>query len=300
VNTAAECARTGLPANLYGATILDSPAGQYNTLGGGNAALKPEISDSYTLGLVFTPTREISATFDAFNIKVEKVILPAPPGVVLAQCLATGSAEFCGLVQRDRLGTLWALPSGFVSAANANLGKLKTSGFDVGLNYNTRIAGYGGLTVDFQGTYTKEFVLEPLKGLGEYDCAGYHGGTCGTPQAKWRHKVRTTWATPWNFDVAATWRHIGKVKQEGTNSSPLLATAVFPVDAALSAVNYLDLAGTWAVNKSLAVRVGVNNVLDKDPPLSGLVSATFGNGNTYPQVYDSLGRRVFVNATYRF
>jgi outer membrane receptor protein involved in Fe transport len=300
INTAAECARTGLPANLYGSAFLDSPAGQYNTLGGGNAALKPEVSDSYTLGVVFTPMRNFSATIDAFNIKVEKVILPAPAGVVLAQCLATGSAAFCSLVQRDRLGTLWALPSGFVAASNQNLGKLKTSGVDVGFNYNTRIEGYGGLTVDMQGTYTKEFILEPVPGLGDYDCAGYHGGTCGAPQAKWRHKLRTTWQTPWGFDVAATWRHIGKVKQEGTSSSPLLATVVQPFDRELAAMNYLDLAGSWAVTKQITLRGGINNVLDKDPPLSGLVSATFGNGNTYPQVYDALGRRVFINATYKF
>jgi outer membrane receptor protein involved in Fe transport len=48
------------------------------------------------------------------------------------------------------------------------------------------------------------------------------------------------------------------------------------------------------------LRAGINNLLDKDPPLSGLVGAGFGNGNTYPQVYDALGRRVFLNATVKF
>ncbi|MEO8102292.1 MAG: TonB-dependent receptor [Betaproteobacteria bacterium] len=300
INTAAECARTGLPANLYGNAFLDSPAGQYNVIAGGNAGLAPESSDSYTLGMVFTPSKNFSATFDAFNIKVEKVILPPPPGTILAQCLATGSAAFCSLVQRDRLGTLWALPAGNVVATNQNLGKLKTSGVDVGATYNHKLEGYGGLTVDFLGTYTKEFVLEPIPGLGDYDCAGYHGGTCGAPQAKWRHKLRTTWATPWNVDVAMTWRFIGKVKQEGTSSSPLLQTAVLPFDDHLAQANYFDIAASWAITKRLMLRGGINNVLDKDPPLSGLVSAAFGNGNTYPQVYDALGRRIFINVTASF
>jgi iron complex outermembrane recepter protein len=300
VNTQAECARTGLPANLYGNAFLDSPAGQYNAIFGGNTNLEPEVSDSNTIGLVFTPNRNFSMTLDAFNIKVEKVILIPPPGVALAQCLATGNAAFCNLVQRDRLGTLWALPSGAIAANNQNLGKLKTSGFDVGANYNTKLPGYGGLQIDFNGTYTKDFILEPLPGLGEYDCAGYHGGTCGAPQASWRHKLRTTWQTPWNMDIALTWRHIGKVKQEGTSSSPLLATAVLPADLELSAMNYLDIAGSWAFSKNLTLRAGINNLFDKDPPLSGLTSATFGNGNTYPQVYDSLGRRVFFNLTATF
>ena len=43
--------------------------------------------------------------------------------------------------------------------------------------------------------------------------------------------------------------------------------------------------------------VGVNNVLDKDPPIlpSTSLPAPFFNGNTYPQVYDTLGRYIFMN-----
>jgi iron complex outermembrane receptor protein len=43
-------------------------------------------------------------------------------------------------------------------------------------------------------------------------------------------------------------------------------------------------------------------VLDKDPPL--LAGSDFGdarvNGNTYPQVYDTLGRFLFANVTLDF
>ena len=47
--------------------------------------------------------------------------------------------------------------------------------------------------------------------------------------------------------------------------------------------------------------MGVNNLLDKDPPIiaSGILSA-FGNGNTFPGVYDALGRTVFAGATVTF
>jgi hypothetical protein len=40
-------------------------------------------------------------------------------------------------------------------------------------------------------------------------------------------------------------------------------------------------------------------VLDNDPSISGAVGTT-GNGNTYPQIYDALGRYVFVRATLDF
>jgi iron complex outermembrane recepter protein len=299
--TAAQCARTGVTAAQYGTEILDSPAGQYNALFGGEKALKPEISDSYTLGLVFTPMRNLSASIDYFQIKVDKVIGSAPPGTTLQQCLDTGAPQFCSLITRDRLGTLWALPSAQVSALNQNLGKLKTSGVDLSANYIYKLNGYGGLKFDFNGTYTKEFIQEPIKGLGEFDCIGLHGANCGVAQPKWRHKIRTTWETPWNFDIAATWRHVGSVDAEGTSSNPQLNNpSLAPADRTLGERNYLDLAGSWNATKQLVVRMGVNNVLDKDPPITGVTAAVFGNANTYPQAYDALGRRFFFNATFMF
>jgi iron complex outermembrane receptor protein len=43
----------------------------------------------------------------------------------------------------------------------------------------------------------------------------------------------------------------------------------------------------------------VNNIFDEAPPLSGSVGTT-GNGNTYPQLYDALGRYFFFGVTANF
>jgi outer membrane receptor protein involved in Fe transport len=298
--TAAQCARTGVTAAQYGTAILDSPAGQYNQLVGGNPALKPETSDSYTFGIVFTPMRNFSATLDVFKIKVDKVIATAPAGTTLNQCLTTGAASFCNLITRDRLGTLWALPTAQIVATNQNLGKFLTSGIDVGANYSHKLAGYGGLKIDFNGTYVKEFKQEPIPGLGEFNCVGLYGPNCGVPQPEWRHKLRGTWETPWNVDVALTWRHFGKVNFEGTDSNPILSSAVQPADRTFGERNYLDIAVSWSISKRFTLRGGINNLLDKDPPVSGQVGAGFGNGNTFPVAYDALGRRVFLNLTASF
>lgn len=299
--TQAQCANTGLPAALYGNSFLNSPAGQYNALFGGNPNLKPEESKSYTWGAVFTVGRNFTASVDFFDIKVEKVIGNAPPGTVLAQCLATGSSSFCSLITRDRLGTLWALPAGQIQATNLNLGSLKTSGFDFSADYFWKLPAYGSLKFNFTGTLLKTNKQEPIPGLGEFECKGLHGATCGVPSPEWRHKFRTTWETPWNFDLALTWRHIAKVDQQGVSDSPLLRNAALAgADRTLGKRDYFDLAGSYAVTKKIMLRAGINNLFDKDPPLSGLVGAGFGNGNTYPQVYDALGRRVFVNATIKF
>jgi iron complex outermembrane receptor protein len=48
--------------------------------------------------------------------------------------------------------------------------------------------------------------------------------------------------------------------------------------------------------KRLNARLGINHVLDKVPPLVGqdTCPAVLCNGNTFPQVYDTLGRFVFL------
>ena len=76
----------------------------------------------------------------------------------------------------------------------------------------------------------------------------------------------------------------------------------------LPAMNYFDLFLTGKVNKSIQLRAGVNNLFDKDPPLvssggtgvASSCSAVLCNGNTYPGVYDSLGRYLFVGASLNF
>ncbi|MEP7154379.1 MAG: TonB-dependent receptor [Betaproteobacteria bacterium] len=297
--TLTQCQRTGVTAAQYG-KILDSPAGQYNVLTGGNPNLRPEKSDSYTVGLVFEPMRNMSATIDAFDIRLKDVISTLPPNIVLQKCLSSG--QFCDLITRDIIGSIWAQPSGRIVATNVNIATVRTSGIDLGFNYLHKLQGYGSVGVNINGTLVTKAENEPIPGGGTYDCKGLHGPTCGVPTPKWRSKVRGTWTTPWNFDVALTWRHIDEVANEGTSSNPLLNATLNEIDKKMASREYFDFAASWAITKQLTLRGGVNNLLDKDPPIvnNGTLAGVFGNGNTYPQVYDTLGRRVFLNATYVF
>ena len=71
------------------------------------------------------------------------------------------------------------------------------------------------------------------------------------------------------------------------------------IDYELGARSYFDLAANWAVTEKASVLLGINNVLDKDPPITSAVGTT-GNGNTYPQTYDALGRWIFMRGQIGF
>jgi len=297
----AECQRTGVTAAQYG-NIQDSPAGQYNFLQGGNPNLKPEDANSVTLGFVLTPNKNLNFNVDYFDIKIKSTIGNIDPETTLTKCLDSGDPTFCSLIQRDRLGTLWLLPESKIVATNQNIGSTRTSGFDLGANYGMGLGAMGSLNLSAVGTLLRKLEVEPIKGSGSYDCVGlYNGaGKCGTPNPKWRHKVRAAWATPYNVDVTVSWRYFGGVQIEKTSSNPLLAGTFNAVDNNLKAQNYFDLAGSWRATKQFTLTGGINNLFDKAPPITSQTGAGAGNGNTFPQVYDALGRRVFVAGSYKF
>lgn len=291
------CQRTGVTAAQYG-NIQDSPAGQYNYLAGGNTKLTPETAKSTTFGIVLTPMKDLSVTIDYFDIKVKDTIGIISPTTTLNNCITKGT--LCNLIQRDRFGSLWLTPEASIVGTNQNLGSTNTSGFDLGFNYGQRLGGYGSMSVSMVGTLLRTLETEELAGEGYYDCVGYYGIKCGTPNPKWRHKARVTWNTPWAVDLAVTWRHIGAVSLSRLSSNPLLAGPSNAVDREFSAMNYLDISGSWSPTKALTLSGGINNLTDRDPPVSSLVGAGRGNGNTFPGVYDTFGRKIFMNATYKF
>ena len=53
------------------------------------------------------------------------------------------------------------------------------------------------------------------------------------------------------------------------------------------------------MTEKASVLLGINNVLDEDPPITSAVGTT-GNGNTFPQTYDALGRWIFLRGKIGF
>jgi iron complex outermembrane recepter protein len=308
--TAAECARSGVTAAQYG-QIASNPASQYNGLTGGNPDLQPESADTYSFGFVFTPdfVPGLSWTVDWYNIKVEDVINGVGADLALNTCLTNGDPLFCSLVNRaPGSGSLWLGFSGYMIDTNQNLGSLETTGIDTEINYRFDLGNSGhALGLSLVGTYVDELVTEPLPGFPTYDCKGLFGNVCGVSTPEWRHKARATWFSPWNLDLTLTWRYIDAVDNENLTDNPNFSfdPDTPATDRKLDSQNYLDLAATYSLDTEIAdlvFRVGANNITDEDPPIFGndVSVSVFANGNTFPQVYDTLGRYWFFNISAKF
>jgi outer membrane receptor protein involved in Fe transport len=90
------------------------------------------------------------------------------------------------------------------------------------------------------------------------------------------------------------------VALDTNNPNPALNNGAYDAfDAHMSSVSYIDLSGIWDVGRALTLRAGVNNLLDKDPPIVSNVVTGTGQPNSLP-TYDLLGRVIFANLTLKF
>jgi outer membrane receptor protein involved in Fe transport len=297
--TAAQCALTGVSAAQFG-NIVANPANQYNGLLGGNPLLTPEIAKTKTVGVVIQPRflRGFAATVDWFDIKITNQIGTIGADLIINQCATAG--QFCNLIHRDAQGSLWRSPNGYIVDTNLNAGGLSTRGIDFGVSYQHAIGSLGTLGFNTVGTWLDQLITDPV-GDTKYDCTGFHGVTCGTPSPEWRAKTRVTWTLPNGIGLSGQWRYYGATSRDTLSSDTDLATgSTRPADRRIAAQNYFDLALTARVGDHYGFRVGVNNILDREPPIATQLPAGFGSGNTYPQVYDAMGRYIFAGASLDF
>jgi iron complex outermembrane receptor protein len=327
--TAAQCFNTftgGAPgvseatfaSTIYG-QIPQCISGQCGDIAGGNPDLTPEIADTKSVGFVFTPTffRGFSFTLDYFNINVQKAIVNLPLNLILNGCALDDLATDCALINRNPAAGYAIFGGGSVGSKGnvdtslVNAGALITEGVDVEGSYRFSLPDmanrtWGSMTFHFEGTYVDKLVTE-LPGE-TYDCAGLYGTTCANPTPKWRHQFRISWNTPWNLALSMNWRYLSPTNLDFDTNQAALQNGfkdTLGSDAHIPAFNYFDLAFTYRIKDRYTFRGGINNIFDKSPPLLdsnsfGISAPPFGNANTYPQVFDPLGRVLFLGVTADF
>ena len=319
-------------ANLGNINSIPQPnAGQVNSTGGGNVNIRPEKSDSYTIGAIFQPAAlpGFSASFDYYNIKVAGAISSPTPADVIAACFGTSvfnppagasASPACTSIRRSPAdGGLSGDPNVFsgLPSTLSNSGSIETDGFDLIMNYKTSLTDDIGLALSFSGNYTlnskfNAFVFNPDSINRE--CTGFFSTNCGSLQPKFQWTQRTTVSFD-KIDISMLWRHMSSMEQEpldvidsGPFFSGTIGAAILGVGGRttnfgrIKAYDYFDLSTRFSASDNLTFTVSVQNLLDKDPPLVGnnAGSTTFNSGNTFPSSYDSLGRRYAVSAKLTF
>ena len=319
-------------ANVGNINSIPQPnAGQVNSTGGGNVNVKPETSDSFTIGAIFQPAiiPGFTASLDYYKIKVTGAISSPTPGDIIAACFGTNvfspvagasTSAACTSIRRSPSdGSLSGDPSTFTGLPSvlSNAGAIETDGIDLIVNYKTDLTDKIGLALSFNGNYTfnsafNAFVANPESV--NRDCTGYVSSNCGSLQPDFSWSQRTTLSYG-KVDVSLLWRHLSAIEQEpldvedgGAFFSGTIPASVLGLGGQtlnfgkIKAYDYFDLSARINASENLTFTVSAQNLLDKDPPVTGnnAGSTSYNSGNTFPSTYDALGRRYAVTAKLRF
>jgi len=290
--TAAQCALTGVTAAQYG-SVPASPASQYNWMVGGNMNLDPEEADTYTLGVVVEPMKNLKMSLDYWKIDIDKTIGEIgdeSAEIIIDLCATKG--QLCDLIHRGAgNGNLWMGTDVYVENTTQNIGRQKWEGLDfAGAYWLDALAGTWN--INMVGTYMLKKETTPIAGDSSttYDCVGDISTSC-FPTPKWRHTASVTYNSQEFWNVTARWRFFSKVDYTGDVDEIIN----------LEATSYIDLDAQFKFMGNSTLSIGVNNVFDKEPPLVGdTMNLTFGNANAIAGYYDTLGRFFYAKATFRF
>ncbi len=266
----------------------------------GNVNVQPEKGDTFTLGIVLQGPgnfENLTASFDYYDIEITDAIAPLNSLFAHEQCFnANGSSNptlsytgnpYCALILRN-------VTSGERSSVDApfiNTGALQTSGLDMSVNWTTDV-GDGSFFVNSLLTLLDEYIVQDSPTSRPFDAKGTldQGG-----QYEWK----LTNTLGYNFgggkaNVGLQWRYLPSIKDESAARNP--ATQVFPVDSYQS----FNLFAGYSVNDRIDLRMGIDNLLDEQPPIVG---AQRGDNNaevTRADYFDILGRRAYVGVKMSF
>ncbi len=299
--TQAQCANTGMTAAQYG-NVLANPTNSNNGVYGGNPDLNPETADTVTFGVVVTPAgSRFTAALDYFDIKLTNTIGWLGIDNIVNHCATTGDPAVCRLIHRDRAGTLWLYPDGYVDNTNQNIGRRESEGVDVNLGYSI-VAGNSFFNFKLIGTWLIKKSIDTA--VAAYDCVQYYGNECGDPTPNWRHLFTASWeAGPVVLNLG--WRMVGGVWNDEVSPNPAIGNPdnieTLKLNDAyyIPVQNYYDLSCAYRLKAGVTFMLGVNNILDTEPPLgSGWAGNDFGAGGH--GTYDPYGRYLFSTVQFTF
>ncbi len=287
------------------ATFLDPRAPSQSPTGGqfvqspsntiGNTALKPETSRNTTGGFVFDGSAAgflpgFSASFDYYHIKVGGIITPFSGQSAINQCFLQNIAQFCSSFNLD-------IASGplFVNEQLFNFAQVRTNGFDIEASYRRPLSGIGvpgSFTVRGLATRTLHYTeTSGLPGTIPTEQAGNNRGNV----PDWKVFAIQSWDTDdFSISVAERWFSDGVYSNEYIQCNPGSCPAPDPTgnistigDNSMPGALYVDLGGSYNVNKSISAYFKIDNLFNKAPEPSPQNGVSYGFN---PVLYDVLGR----------
>jgi iron complex outermembrane receptor protein len=297
VNDPLRCPKTGLPADC---------SGQVLSINTGNPFIKPETSDTWTVGVIWEPVPGISGTLDYWNIQTKDQIT-----IGSAQGVANNPGNFpAATLVRDSNNLPGTTGTGtilYVSTPYQNANTVKTDGIDLDIVWKQSLKDWGNLTTELQWTHVFNY-SQTLGGI-EYKYAGTSGNYdvssgSGTPED--RANLIIGWSRgPWN--VTGTVRYISGYDElpwsnEGAQmpGDCLSVQLLNPDSCSVASFTTLDLSASYKGFKNWEIFGSIINVFNRLAPFASAAAYGYVNYNYNYAQSGATGTQFNLGARYTF
>ena len=271
-------------------------AAQYNEFTGGNGALKPERSSTYTLGTVIEPIKDVSFALDYFHTKLKDEISTLDPNFMLAH-----EAQYSQFIIRgpaDGVGTGGEIIA--VDQREQNIGEAIVAGLDFDLHGTAKVAS-GTYGLGIGGTWQTKWDNVNPDGSKSSQIGLTSSSTAGfTPRVKLT--TEGTYRTPggvYEFTAIYNWQSgahdvCGNEDQDDFGNC---AAGFSPPK--VKSYGTADFQVKWDPSKMFTGSFGVKDAFQAKVPYVNGAGGAFQGGYD-PTYVDPHGRFWYTSATVRF
>lgn len=270
---AANCAALGVPADF----AQLNPQISVDT--GGNTALVPETSDTYTFGFSWnTPVENLGGVesflveVNYYDIDIDGAIQAPNPQDVLNGCIETLEDIFCDAVNRNPSGTITS-----IEGVLQNIGGIETTGIDVNLDLLTAQTGIGQFRLHWMTSFLldyDELIANASGGFDRIDRKGFEVGSPTRGFVETKSNLYADWFIS-DFSVRLGFRYLSSLDENCQGNVADFELFEFCSNGAdgnkIDSAFYTDAQVSWSPELSNLGRwtfsAGVNNVFDERPPI---------------------------------
>lgn len=291
----ANCSALGIPVGWEDTYSANRPG-----VSGGNPDLSPEVADSHSLGLVWQPQfiEGLGISVDYWRINLTEAIGAVNGQTNATRCVdAPGGIDniFCQQILRAQTGGYTdpqgrAFPEHSIHhwiALNENLAQSRRVGVDFEVDYRFGMLG-GNTILRFVGTrllQSREWAFQDFPDE-------YREWVTAVSDPRYRANLETTYERDeWKLSWTMRYMHHNlRVEPAAYQNNPGSAR---PIRNGSYTYHNAQIGYTFR-DSGLNVYLGIDNLLDKDPPVN------YFGADASSAFYDSIGRFMYLGASYKF
>lgn len=300
---AANCSTLGVPG---GYTQINA---QISVTTGGNPLLGAEESDSWNVGATYAPEwaddtflKGFVLDVNYYDIEITGAIQALDAQLQLDGCVSTLDPALCGGITRLSTGTI----SSF-SNRLTNIGGINTRGLDWSARFTIPLGG-ADLGVNWMATRLFDYTELTPTSTGFLEISR-EGRLRGSPQLAFP-RLKSSLTADLDFggvNFRSTWRYVSGLREQCRGFTAIQAipdargcSSYNAADDNLSTNSlkpklYMDVSASFDVTENIEFSLGVNNVLDTDPPPCFSCQLNGFDPNTY----DAPGQFGYVRLVWR-